>query len=355
MSERLRVLVYGKTSAVGPSTRYRFLQYRGALAALGIDLEVAPLFGSIYFRLLRLPQPARALAKLLYVPFAFLRRGLSLLSAGRADAVVVEHQLFPYLPPFAERLLARRRGGFQLEFDDAIYLTRGHREKLETLCRLARQVVVGNRFLADFAAPFATALAVVPTTIDLARYRVRDHRAVKVGPLVVGWIGLPYNFPALAALAEPLADLAREVPCVLRVVSAGRPTLSGAPIEVAPWSFETETSQIAEFDIGVMPLDDDEWSRGKCGLKILQYFAAGVPVVASPVGVNADLIHHGENGFLARTRSEWQDALGRLLSDPELRARMGAAGRRTVEQGYSMERWAPRVAELWTKLAEPRP
>ncbi|MBI4878477.1 MAG: glycosyltransferase, partial [Planctomycetes bacterium] len=148
-----------------------------------------------------------------------------------------------------------------------------------------------------------------------------------------------------------LREVAAEIPLVLRVVSAGRPRLAGVPLEAVAWSRQGEAAEIARFDVGVMPLPDDEWSRGKCALKILQCFAAGVPVVASPVGMNADLIEDDRNGLLAASAADWARQVRRLALDPQLRLRLGREGRRTLEKGFSMSDWAPRIAALWQEVA----
>lgn len=348
----LRAIAFTKTTAIGPSSRYRYVQYQARLARLGVELVVRPLFGAFWFRLLRWPEPLRSLAKLVYAPLCFALRVLQCFGSRATDVVVVEHQLFPYLPAWGEALLAKRRLGYVLEFDDAIYLTFAHRAKLERMCASARMVVVGNEFLAQFARPHARAVEISPTTIDLARYPASPPSRTTSGRrLVIGWIGLPYNFDALESLAAPLRELAREVDFVLRVVSAGAPSLPGVDVECVPWTEDGEVAVIREFDVGVMPLKDDEWSRGKCGLKILQYFAAFVPVVASPVGVNASIVDHGINGFLARNADEWRSSLRSLLADPDLRARFGAAGRSRVEERFDANREAVRIAERIRRLA----
>jgi glycosyltransferase involved in cell wall biosynthesis len=358
----MRVIALTKTSSIGPSSRYRYIQYRERLAALGVELDVRPLFGPGWFRILRVrPAPLRFLLKCGYVPVRFAARLLQLAGTGRADLTVVEHQALPYLPPLIERWLSRSGRRWSLEFDDAIWLTRGHRAKLERMCALADRVLVGNRYLATFAARWNEKVAVVPTTIDLRRYPaparpVGADAGQGARPLVIGWIGLPYNFDALKILARPLRRLTDgSAQTVLRVVSAGRSApagLDGVKVEMREWALEREVADISAFDIGVMPLHDDEWSRGKCGLKILQCFAAGVPVVASPVGVNAEIVADGVNGFLARDEDEWSDRLARLARDPELRRRLGDAGRRTVEERYSTDAWAPRLAAAWRSVAK---
>ncbi len=343
----MRVVAFTKTGRRGPSSRYRFEALRGPLEDLGVELETVPLFLDAWFALRRVrPRLLRVALKAAYAGWRFAVRAARLGRVRRADLVVVEHQLFPYLPAWGERWLARRRAPWQLEFDDAIHLTRFHARKMELLCRLADRVVVGNETLARFArrhARAAEAVEVVPTVVDVDRIRPRAPSPPD-RPAVIGWIGLPANFDALRLLAAPLRRLAETTPLVLRVVSDGAPRLEGVAVEARPWSEAGEADEVRGFDVGVMPLPDDAWSRGKCGLKILQSFAAGVPVVASPVGVNAELVRPGKNGLLATTDEEWHDALARLLADAPLRRRLAAGGRRTVEERFSLRRWAPRVA-----------
>lgn len=348
----LRVLAFTKTSPIGPSSRYRYYQYVPWLRQHGVELTCRPLFGPTWFRILRRREPLRTLLKCVYAPLRFLVRLGQLWDRSRFDLLVVEHQLFPYLPAWFERALRALGARFTVEFDDAIYLTRLHGRKMEKLCALADHVVVGNEHLARFARRFNAHVSVVPTTIPLERYPSEPPvRREKPEPFVVGWIGLPYNFGSLRLVQEPLKRIARDVPLLLRVVSDGRPEIDGVPLEVVPWSEPREIDQILGFDAGIMPLHDDEWSRGKCGLKVLQYFAAFVPVVASPVGVNRTLIRDGETGFLASDDGEFERALRLLIKDPELRRRVAAAGRREVERNYAASGWAGALALIWREAA----
>ncbi|MFH0944201.1 MAG: glycosyltransferase family 4 protein [Planctomycetota bacterium] len=345
----MRVRVLSKTDRQGPSSRYRFYQYGEALAAEGFQMEMAPLFGKVWFRLIRIRnRPIRIALKLPYVAWRFLIRLGSLLGAARADLVVVEHQLFPYLPGWLEVPLLSRLRPWILEFDDAIYLTPFHRAKIAKLASRADRVIVGNQFLARFAGESGGTVSVIPTAVDPARFVPAPRRnASPVTPLVVGWIGLPCNLNALKLIEAPLRRLHRQTPMVLRILSAGPPPDLDLPVETEEWSEEAEADWLREVQVGVMPLPDSDWSRGKCGLKILQFFAAGVPVVAAPSGVNGEIVRHGQNGFLAANDREWFEALERLAREPELRRRLGQAGRETVEAEYSVNRWTGQIAELW--------
>lgn len=353
---KLRVIAFTKTSEIGPSSRYRYHQMAPYLPSEGIDLRCCPLFGPAWFAILRQGRWTGAALKCAYAPMRFLVRLWQLWTIGRPDLVVVEHQLFPYLPAWYERWLRFRRQPFTVEFDDAIFLTRLHRAKMETLCTLANRVIVGNQELSSFAARFSRKVTIVPTTIELARYPVAETRsarpAVTDRPFVIGWIGLPYNFDSLQLVREPLARLAAERSIVLRVVSDGFPDLPGVPVEAVPWTAEGETEEIERFDVGIMPLVDTEWSRGKCALKILQYFAAGRPAIASPVGANTDVVDSGKNGFLATDHDEWYRALVRLAEEPVLAVRMGEQARQDVERDYSARAWAPQLAEAWRRAAD---
>ena len=357
----MKVVALTRTSSLGPSTRYRVEQYRPALAREGIEIVTRPLFGPLWFTILGLrPAWLRLPAKALYSLVRLVARlgQLARLPLDRPDLVLVEQQLFPYLPGWVEALLWPRVAPTLLEFDDAIFLTWGHAAKLRRLCGLADVVQVGNDFLADFARATARQVRVVPTTVDPARYHgpvaPRDDDVLRVA-----WIGLPYNLGYLDVLAEPLAALAAAGRrCQLRVISSALPDdlsrFAGVDVVLRPWSEAGEADELRACDVGVMPLPDTPWAAGKCGLKLLQCMAAGLAVVASPVGVNTDIVRDGEHGLLAATPAEWRSALERLAADPDLRARLGAAGRRRVAERYSLERGARLVAETYRLACPPR-
>jgi glycosyltransferase involved in cell wall biosynthesis len=214
-------------------------------------------------------------------------------------------------------------------------------------------VVVGNEYLATRAKKAGAAwVESVPTVIDLERYpSPKKFNAAGAVPRIV-WIGSPGTVPYLARLAEPLAALARRCDFALRVVG-GKLTLPGINIECVDWTENSEVASIAEGDIGIMPLRDTPWERGKCGYKLIQYMACGLPVVASPVGVNQQIVREGENGFLASNNGEWVACLERLLLDPQLRAQMGAAGRQRVESEYCVQVTASRYGRLLSEAALP--
>jgi hypothetical protein len=260
-----------------------------------------------------------------------------------------------------ERWLVRRRARrIAYDFDDAIYFGKPDRpgmppdrstrrvRKFEATCAIADLVTAGNATLASAARRTGRRVEIVPTGIDLSGYGPRSTRE---GDARVVWIGLPGNLPYLASVEEPLRRLARRRPGTrLVIVSERAPASFAAPIELVAWSKETEAAALSGCDVGIMPLDDDDWTRGKGGFKLLQYMAAGLPTVASPVGVNTEITVDGETGYFASTPEEWESRIERLLADPELRRRMGSAGRRRVEERYAMPLVSRRLVELYGGL-----
>jgi glycosyltransferase involved in cell wall biosynthesis len=262
-----------------------------------------------------------------------------------------------------ERALVRRAARrIVYDFDDAIYIAKPDRpgdppddsprriRKFRKMCAMADLVTAGNETLASFALPFSRRLEVVPTPVDLSRYVGRSGS--RSGTRLV-WIGMPGNLPYLHLLREPLAALRGEFPgMTLRIISERSITDCPVPVEFVRWSPETEAADLSESDIGVMPLNDDGWTRGKGGFKLLQYMAAGLPCVASPVGVNREIVSAGLTGFLPSSPGEWEEALRRLLSDAECRRRFGDAGRRRVEERYERSIVSRRIVELYRSVAE---
>jgi glycosyltransferase involved in cell wall biosynthesis len=214
--------------------------------------------------------------------------------------------------------------------------------------RRARLVIAGNAFLADRAREYARRVEVVPSCVDPARQSVHAHGPADV--VTVGWIGSPTTSVYLRPLLPVLAELNRRRLKAKLVVIGGDLGVRADWIEHRRWSLETEADDIASFDVGVMPMPDTNWTRGKCGYKLLQYFAAGVPAVASPVGVAPELIGT-DHGTLASAPQEWVSALERLIRDPDERRARGASARRFVERNYSYQRWAPELAALLRSVA----
>jgi glycosyltransferase involved in cell wall biosynthesis len=273
----------------------------------------------------------------------------------------VEKELLPWLPYGVEHtLLLHTQRPLVLDYDDAVFhaydqnrswlIRQALGKKIDTLMKTADTVMVGNSYLAERAvAAGAHKVEIIPTVVDLRRYPFSTR--VEHEGLRIVWIGSPTTSKYLELVAGPLATVALRYKCQLIVIGGCPVSLPGVSVEWRPWSAETEAAGISQCDIGIMPLPDEPWERGKCGYKLIQYMACGLPVVASPVGVNRDIVSHGTNGFLAATDQEWTSALSELLESAQLRSSMGTAGRALVESSYCLQVTAPRLATILRSAA----
>jgi glycosyltransferase involved in cell wall biosynthesis len=283
----------------------------------------------------------------------------SRLRIGRAvrhtDAVILQRRL---LPSWQLHLLRRSARRLIFDFDDAVFLRdsyagRGIRSssrlrRFAAVMNAADVVVAGNEFLRGQANRWCSSdrIVVIPTCVDPARYPLAEHVRSGAGVQLV-WVGSASTLRGLEMIQPLLEQIGQQWPGLrLKLVCNRFLQLRHLPVLPCCWSEKTEAAQIAAADIGLSWVPDDDWSRGKCGLKVLQYMAAGLPVVANPVGVQADLVRHGETGFVAETPVQWLKAIGVLMHDPALRRRMGQAGRQRVEADFSLTRGAERWLAL---------
>lgn len=352
---RPKVVIFTKGTAINPATRYRFLQYLPYLESNGFDVETLSLFPDSYYRLPRMKSAkARFAAKATISVASFIKRLADLPKVKNADLIVIENQLFPYEQGMLEFLVSRFNKKIIIEFDDAIYLTRFHKSKLLRTLNMAEGVIVGNRNLAEFAAKANDNVFVVPTVIDMQKYGDSKpdfkRKITKNDPLKIGWIGLPNTLPYLKEIHQSLKKLAQKYPVKLKIISSTSLELDGVPTEFIEWSEEKEAEELKKLDVGVMPLKDDEWSRGKCGAKLLQYMAAGILAIASPVGVNGEIVDHSVNGLLASCNEDWYSHLEMVCEEPEMIEKLGNAAREKVANEYSLQVWAPKLAEIYRSV-----
>jgi glycosyltransferase involved in cell wall biosynthesis len=262
------------------------------------------------------------------------------------DPIVVSREL-----PVRRRHFLKAPNPMVLDVDDALYLGPG-RDRLLELCRRAQVVVCGNLTLARELSPFSHRCAVIPTVVDTDRYRVRTDYRLN-GPLRVGWLGSSMSIEqTLLPWLETLGEIRRQVPFELVVISDEPPRFLQdiGWARFLPWSPAVETSIADHMDVGLMPLQDTPYQAAKCGAKLVQYLAAGLPVIASPVGVNRDLVVDGATGYWAANPDEWRQAIRRLAEQELLRAAFGRAGREQVVQNYSIARWTGQWVDLLTEL-----
>jgi glycosyltransferase involved in cell wall biosynthesis len=278
----------------------------------------------------------------------------------RSVDVVVLHQI--KLSGIEARLLAAVSRHRVFDVDDAIYVrkprrlgdspddSRWRRRKFAATCRSVDVVAAGNEVLARVAAPSAREIAVLPTSIDVSAYRPSEAGAE--GPVTIAWIGSPENLIYVEMIRPALARLCARHPTLkVRIVCSRFPDWPDVRIERVEWSSATEAASLAAAHIGIMPLTDDAWSRGKCAFKLLQYMAASLPCVASPVGANTEAVIDGFNGFHAADLAAWESRLERLIESPPLRAKMGESGHTHVAERYSMRTYRARYLELLGRFA----
>lgn len=351
----MRILLLSRYGRLGASTRMRSLQFVPYLSANGCEVVHAPLLDDEYLH-------GRYRGRVHYgrVLRAYIGRARTVLSAPRYDLVWAEKELLPWLPAVIELGLLPKRVPVVVDYDDAIFhrydehqsplVRRILGRKIDAIMRRATVVVAGNDYLAGRArGAGCRRVEVVPTVVDLTRYSVKP--ASSDGPATVGWIGSPATAGYLQMVAPALRSLGTSSAIRYKAIGARPDQVAGTPFEAVAWSEDGETEQLRSLDIGIMPLPDEPWERGKCGYKLVQYMATGLPVVASPVGVNRELVDSGVNGFLAESEAGWATAVETLAGDSELRRRMGMAGRARVEAGYSVQVQAPRLLRLFKELS----
>ncbi len=277
-------------------------------------------------------------------------------SLGDYDLLYIHRRLFS---PLEFAYVRRRARKIIFDFDDAImYRSSGSRNpysfsrrfKFGHLMRRVDFVAAGNEFLKSEVLPYNPRVAVIPTSIDLNRYTVKEDSSPQ-DPLTIGWLGSSSTLKYLQSLMPALEGLYEEYPHFqLKIVCDQFLESERFPVVKKRWSSEEEEADLKSFDIGIMPLTDDPWTRGKCGFKILQYYGVGVPVVCTPVGVNRDIVEDGTNGLWAEDEDQWRKKLLLLMRDPGLRREMGMKGRRKVEEGYRLEVCAARLYEIMEQV-----
>lgn len=333
--------------AQSPSQRFRFEQYFGLLKEQKIHFEVQSFLSHNNWKVFY--GQGKSLLKARCILAGFMKRARSLISISGYDFVFIHREAAPIGPPIFEWIIAKfLRKKVIFDFDDAIWLTdKKHesqiekairwRSKVASICKWSYKVSAGNAYLADYAKGFNENVVVNPTTIDTINVHKPAPNLKRSERIIVGWTGSHSTLKYLKDLEEVLLRVEEVFPSVdFCVIADKAPNLSLKRLIFKPWSVETEVTDLSQFDIGVMPLPDDEWAKGKCGFKALQYMAMEIATIASPVGVNTTIIKDGINGLLARNSSEWEKSLFLLIQEEDLRRRLGREGLLTVEQHYSV-------------------
>ncbi|MEJ7645285.1 MAG: glycosyltransferase family 4 protein [Chryseolinea sp.] len=347
----MRVIFFTKYTRQGASSRLRTFLYLDFLREEGIYCKVSPFFNDAYLQeVYKYKRHNKWLSFL-----ALVNRIKALATVPQYDRVVIEKELFPYFPSIFEWILKLMGVRYVVDYDDAIWhnydsspnhiirFLLGH--KIQRVMRYSGTVLSGNEYLADMAKKSgAKRITYLPTVIDIERYSVKNYKTDK--KFTIGWIGSPITHKYLAALKRVFKELSEKYHIRIKLVGASNGINLPDLEELVHWSEEIEVREIQTFNVGIMPLEDNIWERGKCGYKLIQYMGCGVPVVGTPLGVNRRIIVDGVNGFVANTAAEWYTAIEKLIvGGIELERTMGTAGRLFVEQHYSLQAHRKRYLE----------
>ena len=340
-----------------PGQRFRTEQWARILERVGFQFTFVPFESEALHRVLY--QPGRYGLKAALMFEAYLRRFGVVAWARRFDVVIIQREAALIGPAVIERLLARQGIPLVFDFDDAVwvpYISPANKYlsylkcsgKTADICRMSAHIMAGNRYLADYARRYNPNVTIVPTTIDTEAYSIRalEPGNVKERQVTIGWTGSYSTLQHLDTMRGVLRKLRRRYKFQLHVIGTRQYVLDGVETVAQEWRAESEVRDLQRFDIGIMPLPDNGWTRGKCGLKLLQCMAVGTPVVGSPLGVNTEIIDNGVDGFLADTEEQWLEKLSCLIERQDLRTQIGLAGRKVVEERYSARAWVPRVKQI---------
>ena len=336
----MKVLYLTKYSRNGASSRMRSYQYFPLLEKDGIEVTVSPFFDEEYLEFL---YAKKNISKVKIASF-YWNRFIKLFSIYKYDRIIIEKELFPYFFSWFEKLLFVFKVNYIVDYDDAIFHNYDlHpnkiirfllKNKIKNVMKYSNHVLAGNEYLATKAKlSGAKKISIFPTVIDLKLYETKNE--IKNSKISIGWIGSPTTYKYLENILPTIRIVAQKYDFDMQIVGAKKePSIEGFIIYI-PWTESTEVALISRFDIGIMPLENTPWELGKCSYKIIQYMGCGIPVVASSVGMNNEVIQNGENGLLVNTEKEWIDILSQLIEDKNLRLRLGENGKKKVENNYS--------------------
>jgi len=340
----MKILFIVPYSTEGASNRFRVEQYLPYLDKEGIEYDIRPFVSSRFYKILY-SKKQRA-KKIIYFIQSFSNRILDIIRLYRYVLVFIHREACPFGPPIFEWLVHKFKKPIIYDFDDAIFLQNYNLanrfcrflkfpSKTKEIIKMASRVIVPNMFLKEYACKFNEHVYIIPTPIDTDRFKMAEKSSNK---LAIGWVGSFTTALYLKVVFNAMQQLSKKYDFVLKIFGAGEIiSIPGVKIENHDWHLKKEVEYFQSIDIGIYPLIDTLWARGKAGFKAIQYMAVGVPVVASSVGMVKDFIEDGVNGYLIKTEEEWIEKISKLMEDPNLRRNIGLAGRKTVEEKYSLK------------------
>ncbi len=347
-----RLLILPRYTEKGPSSRVRMMQYLPYLKEAGFDITIHPFFDDGYIDSLYSHRPI----KISSVLCSYWDRVWISLHKRKHDLIWLQQELLPWIPFDMEKVLYSKKIPLLVDYDDAVFhrydLHKNSlirlllRKKIDHVMEIASGLTVGNAYLAERAEQTgARNIHILPSVVDTKKYHCKSKETQT--DFIIGWLGTPKTIHFLETIKPALENVLKSNTRLI-IVGADIPdSVKDLPIQSQTWNEDTEIDQILQFDVGIMPLIDAPFERGKCGYKLIQYMACGLPVVASPVGVNQNIVEQGINGFLASTTEEWIDAIIQLRDDLALRKKMGMAGRKKVELHFNLESTANQLVNLF--------
>jgi len=347
----MKILFIVPYPSEGPSNRFRVEQYLPELSRRGIEYSLRPFCGTVFYRILL--KKGRLLKKIIYAAISTISRMTDLVRAPKYDIVFIHREAFPHDDFVFEllfRLLAKR---LIYDFDDAIFLKKPG--KVKYITRVSDRVITGNAFLAEYAGRMNRNVVTIPTCIDTEKYRPSVPHGGE-NKIVIGWIGTPTTSVYIKSIADALRSISEKFPSVeIRIIGGSLKNSDGVPGVLKDWTLDDELRELQGFDIGIMPMPDDDWTKGKCAFKLIQYMSVGIPSVASPVGMNRSVIEDGVSGFFASTSSEWVEKLSTLIGSAELRKSMGDNARRAVEERFSLKKNSTLFIDTLERISSDKP
>jgi glycosyltransferase involved in cell wall biosynthesis len=357
----LRVLFLTRYPVEGASSRYRVYQYLPHFEALGVKYRVQSFMSSAMYQLSF--SKGHSLRKLWETSRAVLRRLTVLSGLGRYDIIYMQRELLPFGPPLIERWLRWRGATLIFDYDDALFIYKPSRynslasllrspDKVRQLFVIAHCVIAGNDWLRDEAiksGAWAETVEVAEDTVRIAPHAPHTNDR----PITIGWLGSTSTVKYLRLIEPVLQKIHRNYPDVqFRLMGGGEFYMPGVPWHIEPWALDAELTALKAYDIGLMPLPDEDWAQGKSGGKARTYMAAGVVAVCEGIGYNLELIEHGNTGFLCRGEDDWYATLAYLIENPQARQTVATAARRIVEERFSPEGQARKLHAIFWKILE---
>ncbi len=353
----INALFLTKYDRKGASSRYRSLQYFSHFEREGIRCTYEPLFPDAYLETLYEEgrKPISSVVR------SYVRRLWTLLKIRKYEIIIIEKEILPYTPALFERVLGRINTPYIVDYDDAIFhnydlsdnpvIRNTLSQKIDVVMQKADAVVAGNEYLASRAQNAgAKRIEIVPTVINLDLYPHVPPEGD--GSFTIGWIGSPDTVRYIDLVVDPLERVCEETGATVTLIGSGPVEYDDLPLTVIEWSEETEVDSLTSIDVGIMPLLDGRWQRGKCGFKLIQYMACGKPVVASPVGANTSIVEEGVQGYFASANDEWVTQLKRIEQDRDHARQLGTNGRQRVKDNYCLSATVPYWCGLVKSIVE---